>query len=72
MQTVGQNKVKITVTGAVAPKVHQRLLIPTHNVDSDITAVSGNAPGTVTLTLQTPLPASITGTARFQHPLLYH
>ena len=38
--TVGQNKVKISVTGAVAPKVHQRLLIPTHNVDSDITAVS--------------------------------
>ncbi len=61
-------QVKIIVTGAVAPKVHQRLLIPTHNVDSDITAVTGNAPGIVTLTLQTALPASITGTGGFNIP----
>jgi len=65
---VGQSMVRIGVTGAVVPKVHQRLLIPTHYVDSDITAVSGNAPGTVTLTLQTPLPVSIIGTAGFDIP----
>ena len=56
------------MTGAVKPKVHQRLIIPTHDVDSDITAVSGNAPGTVTLTLQTALPVNITGTAGFNIP----
>jgi hypothetical protein len=61
----GQNTVTINVTGALAPKVHQRLIIPTHNVDSDITAVNGAAPGPVTLTLQTPLPVNITGTAGF-------
>jgi hypothetical protein len=65
---LGQNKVKITVTGAVAPQVHQRLLIPSHDVDSDITAVTGNAPGTVTLTLQTALPASIIVTGGFNIP----
>ena len=59
----GQNNVKISVTSAQAPKVHQRLIILTHNVDSDITAVSGAAPGVVTLTLQTPLPVDIIGTA---------
>jgi len=66
--TAGQSTVKIDVTGAVKPKVHQRLIIPTHDVDSDITAVSGNAPGTVTLTLQNPLPVGITGTAGFNIP----
>jgi len=65
---LGQNKIKINVTDAVAPKVHQRLLIPTHNVDSDITAVSGSAPGTVTLTLQTALPVNITVTGGFNIP----
>lgn len=61
----GQNIVQINVTSAEAPKVHQRLIILTHNVDSDITAVSGATPGVVTLTLQTPLPVDITGTATF-------
>jgi hypothetical protein len=64
----GQNTVRINVPGTVKPKVHQRLIIPTHDIDSDITAVSGNAPGTVTLTLQTALPVSITGTASFNIP----
>ncbi len=64
----GQNTVKINVPGTVKPKVHQRLIIPTHDIDSDITAVSGSAPGTITLTLQTALPVEITGTAGFNIP----
>jgi type II secretory pathway pseudopilin PulG len=59
----GSTTVKVNYTGT-APKVHQRLIILTHNVDSDITAVSTGA-GVATLTLKNPLPVNITGTATF-------
>ena len=65
--TVGEIKVKIIVTGAVAPKVHQPLLIPTHNVDSDITAVQHRAWDSH-LDAPTALPASITVTGGFNIP----
>lgn len=61
----GQNTITLNVPGTAGPKVHQRLIVPTHDIDSDITAVSGSAPGLVTLTLQNPLPVDVTGTATF-------
>jgi type II secretory pathway pseudopilin PulG len=61
----GQNTVSISVAGSTLPKVHQRLVIPTHDVDSDITAVTNSGAGTVTLRLQNPLSMDITGTATF-------
>lgn len=59
-----QTTVKISVPAGSTPKVHQRLIIPTHDVNSDITAVA-TAGGVVTLTLQDPLPVNIVGTATF-------
>ncbi len=50
----------IDVTGTPTPPtptVGQRVIIPTYGVESDITAVSGTAPGSVTLTLTPPAPA---------------
>lgn len=62
--------VSISVTGTPTPptpKVGQRLIIPGFEVESDITAVSGAAPGNVTLSLTpspatSPTPVPITGT----------
>lgn len=62
--------VSISVTGTPTPptpKVGQRLIIPGYEVESDIRAVSGAAPGNVTLTLTppsapSPTPVPITGT----------
>jgi hypothetical protein len=53
----GQNDVSVTVTGNRTPQAGQRLIISSHGIESDITAVVGTAPGNLTLTLQDPLPA---------------
>lgn len=63
--------VTINATAPPTPQVGQRVIIPTYGVESNITAVSGTAPGIVTLTLTPPTapppapastPVPITGT----------
>ena len=66
--TAGQNTITLSVTGPLGPVVHQRLIVPTHDIDSDITAVNVIGAGLVTMTLQNPLPVDISGTATFNIP----
>jgi prepilin-type N-terminal cleavage/methylation domain-containing protein len=51
------NTIQVSGLGSFVPKVGQRLVVPTHQIEADITAVSGN-----TLTLSSNLGVSITVT----------
>jgi prepilin-type N-terminal cleavage/methylation domain-containing protein len=52
-----QNTIQLTGLGTFVPKVGERLVIPTHQIESDITAVSGN---TITLTTNLGVPVTVT------------
>ncbi|MDR3402245.1 MAG: prepilin-type N-terminal cleavage/methylation domain-containing protein [Chthoniobacter sp.] len=54
----GQNQVTVRFTGGVVPVVGQRLIIPTHQTELDITAV-GSGSGDVPVTLSANLPQSV-------------
>ena len=65
-----QNKVTVQVpSGTQMPVVGQRLIVPTHQIEDDITAVSAGSGTNVNLTLAHNLPAAITGT---QPPTSYN
>lgn len=56
----GQNVVQVTVpAGTQVPVVGQRLIVHTHQLEDDITAVTGAAGGTVSLTLAHNVPVLI-------------
>jgi prepilin-type N-terminal cleavage/methylation domain-containing protein len=58
----GQNVINIIVTtGQPTPIVGQRLIVPTHQIESDIDAISGNA-SNLTVTLHDNLAVAIAGT----------
>jgi len=59
----GQNQITLILTpgGGPTPVVGQRLIIPTHQIEDDITAVSGTSGG-FTVTLAHNLPVAVTGT----------
>jgi hypothetical protein len=58
----GQKVIHIRVTGSQPnPIVGQRVIVPTHQIESDIDAVSGGS-GDLTLTLHDNLPVAINGT----------
>jgi hypothetical protein len=63
-----QNQVSLTLTtsGGSIPtiSVGQRLIVPTHQIEDDITAVSGSG-GNITVTLAHNLPVAISGTATY-------
>jgi hypothetical protein len=61
--TTGQNQITVTLTpgGGPTPVVGQRLIVPTHQIEDDITAVSGTA-SNYTITLAHNLPVAVTGT----------
>jgi prepilin-type N-terminal cleavage/methylation domain-containing protein len=62
---VGQSQITIKVTpGQATPVVGQRLIVPTHQIEDDITAVSGNS-GNLTITLAHNLPVAVTGTSSY-------
>ena len=52
-----QNTIQVSGLGSFVPKVGQRLIVPTHQIEADITAVSGT-----TLTLATNLGVPVTVT----------
>jgi type II secretory pathway pseudopilin PulG len=57
----GQRNIRIVVaTGQPLPRVGQRLIVPTHQIEDDITAVNGGA-NDCTLTLASNLPVAIQG-----------
>lgn len=59
----GQKVIHIVVTsGQATPVVGQRLIVPTHQIEDDIGAISGTA-SDLTVTLAHNLPVAITGTA---------
>ena len=59
----GQNQIRIRVTGGQPlPLVGQRLIIPTHQIESDIVAANGGASDCI-LTLADNLPVAVNGTA---------
>ena len=62
----GQKQVTLTLTAGTGPTpvVGQRLLIPTHQIEDDITAVTSNG-GNLTLTLAHSLPVAVTGTGSY-------
>jgi prepilin-type N-terminal cleavage/methylation domain-containing protein len=61
----GQNQISIKVTsGQPTPVVGQRLIIPTHQIEDDITAISGSADN-LTVTLAHNLPVAVTGTSTY-------
>jgi prepilin-type N-terminal cleavage/methylation domain-containing protein len=58
----GQKVIQIVVTtGQPTPLVGQRLIVPTHQIESDIDAISGSA-GNLSVTLHDNLPVAIAGT----------
>ncbi len=61
-----QNQVSITFTNGAgpAPVAGQRLIVPTHQIEDDVTAVSGSGPN-YTVTLAHNLPVAITGTGTY-------
>jgi type II secretory pathway pseudopilin PulG len=60
----GQKVIRIKVTGSQpTPIVGQRVIVPTHQIESDIDGVSG-ARGDLTLTLHDNLPVAINGTGK--------
>ena len=67
---VGQNVVNVAVpAGAQVPVVGQRLIVPTHQIEDDITAVSNPSGSTYALTLAHNLTTPISGT---QSPTNYN
>jgi hypothetical protein len=61
--STGQKNIHITISpGQVSPIVGQRLIVPTHQIEDDITAVSGGT-GDVLVTLANNLPVAIQGTS---------
>lgn len=64
----GQNQVSLTLTaqnGAFPTlSVGQRLIVPTHQIEDDITAISGSG-SNVTVTLAHSLPVAVTGTTTY-------
>lgn len=64
----GQNRVSLTLTAqnGAFPTVSagQRIVIPTHQIEDDITAVSGSG-GNITVTLAHNLPVEVTGTTSY-------
>lgn len=61
--TTSQNQINLTLTAGTGPTpvVGQRLIVPTHEIEDDITAVSGSS-NNFTVTLAHNLPVAITGT----------
>lgn len=64
--TTNNNQItlKLTSGSGPTPVVGQRLIVPTHQIEDDITAVSGPADN-VTVTLAHNLPVAITGTSTY-------
>jgi hypothetical protein len=64
--STGQNQITLTLTpgGGPTPVVGQRLVVPTHQIEDDITAVSGTA-SNFTVTLAHDLPVAIAGTGTY-------
>jgi hypothetical protein len=64
--STGQNQLSIALTpgGGPAPVVGQRLVVPTHQIEDDITAISGNS-SNLTVTLAHNLPVAVTGTGTY-------
>lgn len=66
--TTSQNQVSLTLTpiGGSIPTVSvgQRLIVPTHQIEDDITAVSGTG-SNITVTLAHTLPVAISGTSTY-------
>jgi prepilin-type N-terminal cleavage/methylation domain-containing protein len=62
---VGQSQITIKVTsGQSMPVVGQRVIVPTHQIEDDITAVSGSSDN-LTLTLAHNLPVAVGGTSTY-------
>jgi hypothetical protein len=61
-----QNQITLVLTPGVGPTpvVGQRIIVPTHQIEDDITAVSGNSSG-FTITLAHNLPVAVTGTTNY-------
>ena len=64
--TTSQNQVTLVLTSGTGPTpvVGQRLIVPTHQIEDDITAVSGSSSG-FTIPLAHNLPVAITGTTNY-------
>lgn len=64
--TTSGNQITLTLTAGAGPTpvVGQRLLIPTHQIEDDITAVSGTS-SNFTVTLAHNVPVAITGTSTY-------
>lgn len=61
----GQNQISIKITaGQATPVVGQRLIVPSHQIEDDITAVSGSVDN-LTLTLANNLSVAIVGTSTY-------
>jgi prepilin-type N-terminal cleavage/methylation domain-containing protein len=61
----GQNQIIIKITsGQATPVVGQRVIMPSHQIEDDITAVSGSTDD-LTLTLAHNLPVAVTGTSTY-------
>lgn len=62
--TQSQISIVFTPGSGPAPTVGQRFIVPTHQIEDDITAVNSNG-ANYTLTLAHPLPVAITGTSTY-------
>ncbi|MEP7014165.1 MAG: hypothetical protein ABI925_01875 [Verrucomicrobiota bacterium] len=64
--STSQNQITLTLTSGAGPTpvAGQRLIVPTHQIEDDITAVSGSA-GSFTVTLAHNVPVGITGTTSY-------
>jgi type II secretory pathway pseudopilin PulG len=64
--TTSQNQISLTLTpgGGPTPTVGQRLVVPTHQIEDDITAISGTA-SNLTVTLAHNVPVAISGTSTY-------
>lgn len=64
--TTSQNQItlRLTAGAGLTPVVGQRLIVPTHQIEDDITAVSGSSDN-FTVTLAHNLPVAITGTGTY-------
>ena len=64
--TTSQNQLNLALTNGSGPTpvVGQRLIVPTHQIEDDITGVSGTA-GNFTVTLAHTLPVAVSGTTTY-------
>jgi hypothetical protein len=68
--SIGQNRVTVQIpSGTQMPVAGQRLIVPTHQIEDDITDVSAGSGTNVNITLAHNLPVAISGT---QSPTLYN